>query len=103
MSHAGHAEALERNPQRELHNARHVSARRVHEIRSVYVGIHSGPLRVVEHVEGFRTELDCDLLCGLEDFVNRHIEIGAPRIIQAIASRIAEGQSLGLNVCRTVE
>lgn len=94
---------LERNPQRELHDARHVSARRVHEIRGVHVGIHSGPLCVVKHVEGFRAELYRDLLRGLEDLVNRHIEVCSPRIVQAIASGIAEGQPLRLDVCCTVE
>ena len=80
-----------------------MSPRRVHKIRGVDVRIHSSPLRVVEHVEGFRAKLDRNLLRRLEDFVNRHIKIRAPRIIQAVASGIAESQPLSLDKCRTVE
>lgn len=47
----------------------------VQEIRRAYKRIQPIPLRVIEDVEGLRSELQVDLLRRLEDLVQRHVEM----------------------------
>jgi hypothetical protein len=80
----------------ELQNSRHVRVGREHKVRRTYGVVHTAPLRVVKDIERFDPKLHADFLRGLEDLVDRHVEIGAIRRDQTVSSRVAESQALGL-------
>ena len=83
----------------ELQNSRRVRVGREHKVRRTYVVVHTAPLRVVKDIERFGPKLHVDFLRGLrglEDLVDRHVEIGAIRLDQTVSSRVTKSQALGL-------
>lgn len=73
-----------------------MSVSREHKVRRAYVVVHAAPLRVVKDIERFRPELHVNFFRGLENLVDRHVEIGAVGRDEAVSSRVAKGQALGL-------
>src|SRR5579863_786524 len=81
-----------------LQDTWHVSVGGEHKVLRTHVVVHSAPLRVVKDVEPLGPELHVEFFRGFENFVYRHVKIGTAGLGQAVSSRVAEGQSLGLLV-----
>src|SRR5271157_3948506 len=90
---------LEQELQTKLQRTRAMCGARMPEIASVYVIVDagaadtaSGPLRVVEDVEGFGAELEACPFVDLKQFEQRHVKIGPARHIQEITPGISKGK-----------
>src|SRR5277367_125483 len=65
--------------------------------------VHAAPLRVVEDVERLRAKLEAGVLTNLEMLKQAHVEVGALRIVQHVASRGPKRQTLRCGKCRWIE
>src|ERR1022692_1535537 len=76
----------ERQLQPQLQNSPAVSASRIHERIRAHIIVYRRELRVVEHIERFRPELDPHFFGGLEYLIYRHVKICPMRQVQAVAA-----------------